>query len=197
MGHGNRGLIGRVAAVIGGAALAVSVFLTWYSLSLADLLRAAAGQVPGHFSGALSAPLPAGNDLLLAWSGWRAVHAIRFVLLMVGVAALASSARSHQTPGSQPALLVLAGGLVAGALVASRIETPPSALDISLGPFDVTSPASAGAMLSQLLRVHAGAWIALAGSALIALGGGLQLPERGRVRSPGAPSKADMATWSW
>jgi hypothetical protein len=173
-------VIGRLIAGAGGIALAVSVFLAWYSLHLADVVRAAAGQLPAQLSGSLSNALAQTGGLTLTWSGWEAIHTIRFVLLLVGIAVLVSSAAPSSTPGNRKALLVLAGGLLAALLTAYRIESPPGALDISFGSFQLPSPAGTGGTLSRLLHVHAGAWVALFGSALVMLGGWAQL---GTVRT--------------
>jgi hypothetical protein len=169
----------------GGAALVVSVFLAWYSLNLADVLRAAASHLPAGLSGSLSDALTQAGGLTLTWSGWHAVHAIRFVLLLVGIAVLVSSSAPSTNPGNRRALLVLAGGLLAAVLAAYRIESPPSALDISLGGFQLPSPPGIGGALSRLLHVHAGAWVALFGSALVMLGGWSQL--RSARTAPAVP----------
>jgi hypothetical protein len=171
----DNGMMGRLVAGVGGAALAVSVFLTWYSLSLADVLRAGASQLPQQLSGSLSGALPPGADLTLSWSGWHGVHAIRFVLLLVGVAVLARSLAPTSTTGNRQASFLLAGGLLTTVLAAYRIASPPGALDISVGPLQFPSPAGTGMALSSLLHVHAGPWVALVGGALVMLGGGLQL----------------------
>jgi hypothetical protein len=174
MGEDNR-LIGRLVAGAGGGALVVSVFLTWYSLSLADVVRAAASQLPAQLSGSVPDALAGSGGLTLSWSGWHAVHAIRFVLLIVGIAVLLSSIAPSTSPGNRKALLVLAGGVLASVLVAYRINSPPGALDISIGPLQFPSPAGTGTALSRLLQVHPGAWVALVGGALVTLGGWAQL----------------------
>jgi hypothetical protein len=182
MGEEN-GLVGRLVAGAGGVALVVSVFLTWYSLNLADVLRAATSQLPAHFSSSVSDAIAQAGGLTLAWSGWHAVHTIRFVVLLVGIAVLVRSTASSTTRGSRRALLVLVGGLLAAVLAAYRIESPPSALDISFGALQFPSPAGTGEALSRVLHVHAGAWVALFGSALVMLGGWSQL-RSGRI-APG------------
>jgi hypothetical protein len=82
MGEDHR-LIGRIVAGAGGLMLAVSVFLTWYSLSLADVVRGAVSQLPAQLSGQLSGALGSVGDLTLTWSGWHAVHILRLALLIV------------------------------------------------------------------------------------------------------------------
>ena len=175
----DHGPIGRLVAGAGGIALVVSVFLTWYSLNLADVLHAAASRLPAQFSGSLSDALAQGGGLTLNWSVWHAVHTIRFVLLLVGIAVLVSSMAPSMAPGNRKALLVLVGGLLAAVLAAYRIESPPGALEISLGPFQLQSPLGTGLALSRLLQVHVGAWVALVGSGLVMLGGWAQLERRG------------------
>jgi hypothetical protein len=181
MGEDN-GLVGRLVAGAGGIALVVSVFLTWYSLNLADVLRAAASQLPAQFSSSVSDALAQSGGLTLTWSGWHAVHTIRLALLLVGIAVLVSSTASSTTPSNRKALLVLAGGLLAAVLAGYRIASPPSALEISFGALQFPSPAGTGEALSRVLHVHDGAWVALFGSALVMLGGGSQL-RSGRTTS--------------
>jgi hypothetical protein len=171
----DNGLIGRLVAGAGGGALVGSVFRTWYSLNLADVLRAIGSQLPAQFSGSLSDVLAQAGGLTLTWSGWHAVHTIRFVLLLVGVAVLVSSMVPSTAPGNGRALVVLAGGLLVALLAVYRIESPPGALDISLGGLQFPSPAGTGTALSRFLHVHAGSWTALFGSALVVLGGWSQL----------------------
>lgn len=83
---------------------------------------------------------------------------------------------------------MLAGGLLAAVLAAYRIESPPSALDISVGPFQFQSPAGTGEALSRLLHVHAGAWVALVGSALVMLGGWSQLTSGRTISAVAIPT---------
>jgi hypothetical protein len=188
MAEDNR-LTGRLVAGTGGVALVVSVFLVWYSLDLADVLHAAASQLPAQFSDSLSNALAQAGGLTLTWSGWHATHMIRFVLLLVGIAVLVSSTVPTTTPGNRKALLVLAVGLLAAVLAAYRIESPPGALDISFGPFQLPSPARTNGALSHLLHVHAGAWVALLGGVLVMLGGWSQL------RTERTASAAPMPTF--
>lgn len=189
MGNGN-GLIGRLVAGAGGAALVVSVFLSWYSLSLADVLHAAASRLPAQASAALSTALAQLGGLTLTSSGWHAVHAIRFVLLLVGIAVLVNAISASNTLRERRASFVLAGGLLAAVLVAYRIQSPPGALDVSVGPFQFQSPAGTTAALTDLLRVHVGPWVALIGSALVMVGGWLELrsgPTMVAVPAPAMP----------
>jgi hypothetical protein len=116
----------------------------------------------------------------LSSSGWHALHTIRFVALLVGVAAPLSAMTPSTTLGNRKGLLLLASGLLVAVLTAYRIASPPGALDITFGPFQFQSPAGTGAALSPFLHVHGGAWAALFGSGLVILGGWAQL-ESGRT----------------
>jgi hypothetical protein len=184
----DNGVIGRLVAGVGGLALGVSVFLTWYSLNLGDVLRGVATRLPAQLAGQLSGALGSVGGLTLTWSGWNAVHTIRFVLLLIGFAVVVSSLASSTGPTNRQAWLVLAGGLLAGVLAAYRIESPPSALEISIGPFQVPLPAGTGAALSRLLHVQAGAWVALLGAGLVMIGGWAQLGSGQTVSSVRAPT---------
>jgi hypothetical protein len=73
-------------------------------------------------------------------------------------------------------------------LAAYRLASPPGALDISFGGFQLPSPTGTSAALSSLLRVHAGALVALFGGALVMFGGWSQLGSRRTV--PAAPIPA-------
>jgi hypothetical protein len=168
--------------------MVISVFLTWYSLNLGEVLRAAASQLPAQLSGSLSAASARAGGLTVTSSGWHAVHTIRLVALVVGVAALINSMTSSTTLGDRKGLLLLVGGLLAAVLTAYRIASPPGALDISFGPFQFSSPAGAGAALSPFLHVHAGPWAALVGSALVSLGGWAQLGSERTVLAVPVPS---------
>jgi hypothetical protein len=171
----DNGVIGRLVAGAGGLALAVSVFLTWYSLNLADIVRGVAGQLPAPLSGQLSDVLGSIGGVTLSWSGWEGAHTIRFVLLLVGLAAVVSSLAPSTSASNRRPLVLLAGGLVAAVLAAYRIASPPGALDISVGPFQFPSPAGTATLFSHLIRVKAGAWVALLGGVLVMLGGWSQL----------------------
>jgi hypothetical protein len=180
-------LIGRVVAGAGGAALAISVFLTWYSLNFADFLRDAASQLPAQLSAQLpvqqldsqlSGALASAGALTLRWSGWHGVHMIRFVLLFVGVAIVFNSLSRSIAPTNRTAWLVIAGGLLAVVLAVYRITSPPSTLDLYVGSFQVPSPAGMGSLLSPFLQVQIGPWVTLIGGGLVMLGGWAQLGKR-------------------
>jgi hypothetical protein len=197
------GLVGRLVMACGGAALVVSVFLAWYTLSLADVVRALASQLPAPLAGQLPSAV-AVDAPTLSWSGWHAVALIRFVVLLVGFAALISAWAPLRPAGDRGALLVPAGGLVVAVLVGYRIQSPPATLDFYLGPVQLYSPAAAGGFLSSLLQVDVGAWVALGGGALVTVGGLLTLANAraanadARAVPPARPAcRTAPQTWSW
>jgi hypothetical protein len=202
MENGN-GLVGRLIVACGGVALVVSVFLAWYTLSLADVVHALASQLPAPLAGSLPSTVPA-DAPTLSWSGWHAVALIRFVVLVVGFAALISAWAPQRPAGDRGALLVPAGGLLAAVLVGYRIQSPPSTLDFYLGPVALQPPAEAGGFLSSLLQVDLGAWVALGGGALVLVGGLLMLANARAVIAGGGPplpvgpaSETAPHGWSW
>lgn len=199
----DNGLVGRLVMATGGAALVVSVFLAWYTLSLDDVLHAVASQLPASLAGSLPSPVAA-DAPTLSWSGWHAVHLIRFVVLLVGLAALISAWAPPRRAGDRDALLVPAGGLFAAVLVGYRIASPPSTLDFYLGPVAFHAPGAGGGFLSSLLQVDLGAWVALGGGALVLVGGLLALAdaraasaEPGLALSVGPASETPPQSWSW
>ena len=167
--------IGRLVAGVGGLALVVSVFLGWYTLNLADLLRAAASQLPAELSNQLSAAVATTATVTLTWSGWHAVHTIRFVLLLVGVAVVISSLAPSTPHGHRQGVLVLGGGVLATIMAGYRIASPPGGLGFSFGPVQFPAPPGSATVIGDALRVHAGAWVALLGGVLAILGGWSQL----------------------
>jgi hypothetical protein len=199
----DNGLVGRLAMATGGAALVISVFLAWYTLSLADVLHAVSSQLPAPLAGSLPTTVAA-DAPTLSWSGWHAVHLIRFVVLLVGFAALTAAWAPPRRPGDRGALLVPAGGLLASVLVGYRIDSPPSTLDFYLGPVQFHAPGGASGLLSRLLQVDPGAWVAAGGGALVLVGGLLALADaRAGIAEPGPTLSVGPATetqpqsWSW
>jgi hypothetical protein len=109
-------------------------------------------------------------------------------LLLVGFAVLVSSLAPSAPTTDRKAALLLAAGLLAGILAAYRIASPPGALEISIGPFQLPLPAGTGSALSRFLHVHAGAWVALFGAGLVMIGGWAQLGSGQTVNSVPAPT---------
>jgi hypothetical protein len=199
----DNGLLGRLCVAAGGAALVVSVFLSWYTLSLAAVVRAVASQLPAPLAASLPSTFPAGGPTL-SWSGWHAVALTRFVVLLVGCAALITAWAPPRPASNRSARLIPGGGLLATALVGYRISSPPSTLDFYLGPIQIHSPGGASGLLTSLLQVDAGAWVALGGAVLVVVGGLLALADaRAAVAglapaaSAGPSSEAPPASWSW
>jgi hypothetical protein len=199
----DNGLVARVVLATGGVALVVSVFLAWYTLSLADVLHAVASQLPAPLAASLPSAV-ATDAPSFSWSGWHAVALIRFVVLVVGFGALIAAWAPARPVRDREALLVPAGGLVAAVLVGYRIESPPSTLDFYVGPVAIHSPGGAGGFLSSLLQVDPGAWVAFGGAALVLVGGLLALanaraaiPEPGPALSVRPSSEAAPQSWSW
>jgi hypothetical protein len=168
-------LISRLVTGAGGAALAVSVFLTWYSLNGGDLVREVTNQMPGAFSAGMVSGLQSATLFTITSSGWNAVHVIRFALLIVGLVALLSALAPDTIDRQTRGRLLLAGGLIVAALTVYRIASPPGVLGISLGPFQVQTSSTVGDLIGGALRVQAGPWVALIGSVLVMLGSWSQL----------------------
>jgi hypothetical protein len=152
--------VGRLVGAIGGVVLVFGLFRPWYSINLGPLLDRAANQLPPQLS-SLGGYFRSGAALLnqlgpININGWHAVHTIRLVVLVVGVGAVVL-AIAELTPNRGVALV--GGGLVAAALVGYRIGSPPWAGSVDVG---------------SLLHVESGAWISLAGSAIVILAGGIE-----------------------
>jgi hypothetical protein len=94
------------------------------------------GHPKGAMGGHPGAPAAVGSagGLSLSWSGWHSVHAPRFVLLLIGAAVVVSSLARPATAPSNHGWLLLAGGLLAGALAFYRLESPPGALTSRSAP---------------------------------------------------------------
>lgn len=197
------GLVGRLVMACGGAALVVSLFLSWYTLNLADVIHALASQLPAPIAGQLPSTTAA-DAPSLSWSGWHAVALIRFVVLLVGLAALIGAWAPPRSAGERPTGLVSAGGLLAAVLVGYRIQSPPTTLDFYVGPVALHAPGAAGGFISSLLQVDLGAWVALGGGVLVTVGGLLTLANAraasadGRAALPVGPAAdTTLQTWSW
>jgi hypothetical protein len=169
MTAGERSRYGLVVSAFGAVALAVAVFLPWYSLSFTAggaayveqvgrqlvsefgnaTLQAHLGGLHGVLSGAVGQPL-------VAVSAHQSLHVLSVVLpVLAGLALLDTMlalARPASAPAGAGASVAVLGGL-ATALVAYRMLVPPT---------------PSGGLLSLSLRE--GAWFALLGSLMIVLG---------------------------
>ena len=169
MTGGERSRYGLVVSAFGAVALAVAVFLPWYSLSFTAsgaayveqvgrqlvsqfgnaTLQAQLGGLHGVLGGAVGQPL-------VAVSAHQSLHLLSVVLpVLAGLALLDTMlalARPASAPAGAGASVAVLGGL-ATALVAYRMLVPPT---------------PTGGLLSLSLRE--GAWFALLGSLMIVLG---------------------------
>jgi hypothetical protein len=169
MTAGERSRYGLVVSAFGAVALAVAVFLPWYSLSFTAggaayveqvgrqlvsefgnaTLQAHLGGLHGVLSGAVGQPL-------VAVSAHQSLHVLSVALpVLAGLALLDTMlalARPASAPAGAGASVAVLGGL-ATALVAYRMLVPPT---------------PSGGLLSLSLRE--GAWFALLGSLMIVLG---------------------------
>jgi hypothetical protein len=139
---GDRSRYGLLVSACGALVVIASVFLPWYEVAFT--LHASGGAAAGHRLGALASH--------------RALREVSVVLLVLAALAildaLAPLARSGaQLPGGAGGSVVLLGAL-AGAFVLYRMLAPPAQI---LGVAE--------------LSLREGAWLALLGSAAIALGG--------------------------
>jgi hypothetical protein len=169
MSSNERSRYGLVVSAFGAVVLAVAVFLPWYSLSFTAggaayleqvgrqlvsefgnaSLEAHLGGLHGVLSGAVGQPL-------VAVSAHQSLHVLSVVLpVLAGLAlldAMLALARPAAAPGGAGASVAVIG-ILATALVAYRMLVPPT---------------PGGGLLSLSLRE--GAWFALLGSLMIALG---------------------------
>ncbi len=139
---GERSRYGLLVSAFGALVLIASVFLPWYEVAFT--LHTSAGAAAGHRLGLLSAH--------------RALREVNVVLLVLAALAildaLAPLARTRgQLPGGAGGSVVLLG-VLACAFVLYRMLAPPAEI---LGVAE--------------LSLREGAWLALLGSAAIALGG--------------------------
>ncbi|HEY4450141.1 MAG TPA: hypothetical protein VGN13_00935 [Solirubrobacteraceae bacterium] len=170
MTSGERSRYGLVVSALGAVVLAVSVFLPWYGVSMTSsgvaYFEQVGRQVVGEFGnaslqgyfanlhGLLSAAV---GQQLVALSAHQTLHVLGVVLLVLAALALldtmlALARPAASAPAGAGASVVVLGGL-ATAFVAYRMLVPPT---------------PAGGLLALSLRE--GAWLALLGSMMIALG---------------------------
>jgi hypothetical protein len=157
---GDRSRYGLLVSALGALVVIASVFLPWYEVAVT--LHTSAGAVAGH--------------RLAVLTGHRALRELNIVLLVLAALAILDAltplARGGQLPGGAGGSVVLLGA-VAGAFVLYRMIAPPAQI---LGVAE--------------LSLREGAWLALLGSAAIALGGiwprsiGFGAPSK--VPAPGA-----------
>lgn len=191
---GERSRYGLAVSTLGAAVLAVSVFLPWYGVSLTAGGAAAAGQAGDRAAAQVGGAMPSlmaslharissltGQELT-ALSAHDALKEIGVLLLVLAALALLDSllplARSASAVpyGAGGATVVL--GLVACACVLYRM------LDV---------PAPTGGFVA--LSVREGAWLALAGSVAIVLGGLWPRDTAGREERQ-ADVWASLSGWS-
>jgi len=157
---GERSRYGLLVSAVGALVLIASVFLPWYEVAFT--LHTSAGAAAGHRLG-----------LITAHRALREVNIVLLVLAALAILdALAPLARSGPLPGGAGGSVVLLG-VVAGAFVLYRMLAPPSQI---LGVVE--------------LSLREGAWLALLGSAAIALGGiwprGIGFGVPSTAQAPGA-----------
>jgi hypothetical protein len=187
MSSGERSRYGLVVSALGAVVLAVSVFLPWYGVSFtatgAAYVEQVGRQVVGEFGnaslqgylGSLHGVLSgAVGQQLAGLSAHQTLHVLGVVLLVLAALALldtmlALARPDASVPTRAGASVVVLGGL-ATACVAYRMLVPPT---------------PGGGMVA--LSVREGAWFALFGSMMIALGA--LWP---RVTRPAGESEAQM-----
>ena len=113
--------------------------------------------------------------LFLAWfdglSGWEAFEALDLVLAALALAAMGAAIASIAGSDAwSPRVLPWIGGLLLAIVVVQLIEPPPGALHL-----EVQSTDGGAEFFESDPEREAGAWLALAGSALVLLGGVLRL----------------------
>ena len=184
---------GSLVSAIGAILLLVAVFLPWYGVSFTAHGVALAQQAGASFAAqfgnsALQEQLAAAHatlsslvgEELVALSAHQLLHTINVVLLIAGglacaVSLLSLADASAIADGGRALLLAL--GLLAGALIAFRMLAPPT---------------PAGGLISLSLRE--GAWLALLGSAAVA--GGALFSASSRAAVGEASTAASQRAWA-
>lgn len=112
--------------------------------------------------------------LFLSWfdglGGWEAFEALDLVIAALAVAAVAAAVSSITGGGLSPRALPWLGLLLLTIVVVQLIEPPPGALHLEVQSID-----GGGRFFESDPDRETGAWLALAGSALVLLGGVLRL----------------------
>ena len=168
---GERSRYGLLVSALGAVLLAVSVFLPWYGLSFTHAGLAAAQQASAQLAqqyansalqGAVASTQSsiaglAGHEFA-SLSAHQILHDLNVVLLVIAALALLDAlvplarASSPLPEGAGRAVVLL--GTIAAICVAYRMLHPPSALEGLLA-----------------LKLREGAWLALFGSLMMAVGG--------------------------
>ena len=161
-----RSRYGLLVSSLGAALLAGSLFLPWYRMSVTDAGAGAAGRLGTQLGAHVGGTLGNLHGTIVALAGQQvgaltaeqALSALPVILLVLAALALVDSlvplARwgSEVPAGAGGAVVLL--GLVASGCVLYRMIAPP---------------APAGALVALSLRE--GAWLALLGGLMVALGG--------------------------
>ena len=168
---GARSRYGLLVSALGAALLAVAVFLPWYGLSLTSTGAALAQQTDEHLvqqfgNAGLQAQLAglhssiaalAGHELA-AVSAHQVLHDLNVVLLVLAALAMTDAlvalARASAPAGDGAGRAVVLLGAIAAVCVGYRMIHPPM-------------PAQA----IVALKLREGAWLALLGSLMVAIGG--------------------------
>jgi hypothetical protein len=153
---------GHVVALAGAAVTAVALWLPWYAISLPQELRraaadGAAGGLPptlGALTRELITVLPEHMDA----TGWQALDGIDVALLVIAV--LVAGAVLLAAGSAAPGIHVDLAGAARVATVAGAVATGFVLLEL----VDQPDP-------SEIVSVRYGAWVALAGGALMLTGG--------------------------
>jgi hypothetical protein len=168
---GERSRYGLLVSALGAVLLAVSVFLPWYGLSFTEAGAAAAQQASAQLAqqfgnsalqGALASTQSriaglAGHEFA-SLSAHQILHDLNVVLLVLAALALLDAlvplARAGASVPAGAGRAVVLLGTIATICVAYRMVHPPSAFEGLLA-----------------LKLREGAWLALFGSLMMAVGG--------------------------
>jgi hypothetical protein len=158
----SRSRYGLLVSSLGAALLAASVFLPWYRVSVAQVGQGALGrlgsQLAVRFDGLHGTLTALAGQQVGALTAEQALSALPVILLVLaGLALLDALLPLARSGGGVPAgaggAVVLLGA-IAGACVIYRMVAPPT---------------PGGELLTLSLRE--GAWLSLAGAAMIVMGG--------------------------
>ncbi|HEU4975824.1 MAG TPA: hypothetical protein VFT50_12090 [Baekduia sp.] len=182
--HGLRA--GHVVALVGALLTLASLWRPWYAIELPQALRdglasegaraASAGSLLGSAVQQLAAALPSRIEA----DGWQVLRGADVALCAVALAAAA--------------LVLGAAGALGGAVrveagAAGRWTAGVGLIGLVVALAHVVDPPSGGFGIA--VRVGDGAWLALVGAAITALGGALAATSGGSA--PAAPAVLDLA----